>query len=166
MKWVILTGSFFLLQPVYAQTIRLSSREQLNHDIWIPFMKGVNANGPALYNGVNSKYFHWVMDGEKPGIMNHDEHVEDAAKVMNSRAAKGIITEIEIRFLERNIHKEFASERIILRYTPLEKGKDTVHYYSKGLVFSRKEKDVWKRLVQYHMGVAAKDEFDKAEKIE
>mgnify|MGYP001268960990 CR=1 FL=1 len=85
---------------------------------------------------------------------------------MNSRAAKGIITEIEVRFLERNIHKEFASERIILRYTPLEKGKDAVHYYSKGLVFSRKENDIWKRLIQYHIGPATLEEFDKAEKIE
>ncbi len=163
---ILIIGLLCLKTTAHSQSTKESDRQQLNHDIWIPFMKGVNTNDPALYNGVNSKDFHWVMDGEKPRIMNHDEHVKDAANVMNSRAAKGIVTEIEIRFAVRNIHHSFASEKIILRYTPIEEGKEPVHYYSAGLVFSRKENDIWKRLIQYHIGPATPEEFDKAEKIE
>lgn len=131
---------------------------QLNKDIWIPFREGVNTNNAALYNGVHSKDFYWVIAGQKPRTMNLEEYIEDAAKVMNQRATQKIRTEIDIRFLERTLRSEFAAEKCIFRYVAHEQGKASKPAYSIALIFSRKENGKWKKLVQYNLAEPATEE--------
>jgi hypothetical protein len=140
---------------------------ELNHDIWKPFINGVNTNNPAMYNGVNSTDFYWVLDGEKPRIMNLAEYIDDAEKVMKSRTARGITTQLDVRFVERNVTSEFASEKCIVKYTSITPGKEPEVFYGFFHVFSRKENGVWKKLVQHAgLGNASQEQFVNAQPIE
>jgi hypothetical protein len=136
---------------------------QINHDIWIPFLNGVNTNSPNMYNGVHSANFYWVMEGNKTRIMNFKEYVDDAAKVMKDREANGIKTMLDVRFTERNINSEFASERCVIKYISIEPDKEPNEFYSYTQVFSRKENGVWKKIVQYNLTeTATKESFENA----
>jgi hypothetical protein len=151
MKSTMLLTLFIPLIILHAQTSNEEQIKELNRDIWEPFVKGVNSNNPAMYNAVNSKDFYWVADGTKPRIMNLEEYIEDARLVMNSRTAKGIKSEIEIRFLNRNINHEFASEKCAVRFTAVSPDGKTEVFYSAMQVFSRKENGVWKKWIQYSL---------------
>jgi hypothetical protein len=149
MKTILLLTLFTYFINSGAQTTNEEQIKELNKDIWEPFVKGVNNNDPAMYNAVNSKDFYWVTDGTKPRIMNLQEYIQDARLVMNSRNSKGIRTEIEIRFLNRNINNEFASEKCAVKFTAVSSDGKTEVFYSAMQVFSRKENGVWKKWVQY-----------------
>jgi len=136
---------------------------ELNRDIWKPFVDGVNTNNPELYNGVNSAEFYWVLDGTKPRIMNLVEYIEDAHRVMKSRTEKGIGTTLEIRFIQRNVTTDFASEKCIIKYISTAPGKEPEIFYGFVHVFSRKEKGVWRKLIQHASTESAtQEQFDKA----
>ncbi|HEY5822792.1 MAG TPA: hypothetical protein VIT44_00410, partial [Cyclobacteriaceae bacterium] len=115
----------------------------INKDIWIPFITGVNSNNAELYNSVNAEDFYWVRSGEKTRIMNRKEYIEDARIVMQGRAEKKMQTELDVRFTERNINSEFASERCVIKYTSTETGKNPVTSYGITQIFSRKQDGVW-----------------------
>lgn len=140
-----------LLLPLFSfsQTDKASLVKQLDEHIWIPFLKGVNTNNPALYNGVCSNDFQWVAGGQKNRIMNLQEYIDDAAKVMGDRGNKKISTELTARFLERNVNEVFASEKCITRYTAKEEGKEAVVSYGIAHVFSKKINGIWKKYIQY-----------------
>ena len=155
----------FLSISLFGQTQKEKWKAEINQDIWKPFVEGVNTNNPNLYNGVNSKDFYWVLDGQKARIMNLQEYIEDADLVMKSRRDKGISTELQIRFLERNIRAEFASERIVIRFSQMTKDKKTTHYYSIANVFSKKENGVWKRWIFHYAGESSEKDYESAEVI-
>jgi hypothetical protein len=156
-----------LTSVTHAQTSHDEQIKALNNDIWIPFVKGINSNDPAMYNTVNAKDFYWVTDTPKPRIMNLIEYIEDARVVMNSRTAKGIKTEIEIRFLNRNINHEFASEKCAVKFTAVSSDGKTEVFYSAMQVFSRKENGVWKKWIQYSLNEpVSKEQFDNAKLVE
>lgn len=140
---------------------------ELNRDVWKPFVEGVNTNNPKLYNGVNAPEFYWVQDGAKPRIMNLTEYVEDARLVMKSRTDKGIDTALEIRFIQRNVTQEFASEKCIIKYTSTSPGKEPEVFYGLAHVFSRKENGIWRKVIQHaHTESADKEQFEKSQPIE
>jgi|GEM_PF-1192413 len=133
-----------------AQTDKAALLASINKDIWQPFLDGVNQDKPALYNSVNSKEFNWVRGGNgKTRIMNEEEYREDARIIMEDRKKKGIQTELEVRFLERNLNDNFAAEKCVIKFTSRQAGKVPEVAYAMVQVFSRKENGVWKKLVQY-----------------
>lgn len=140
---------------------------ELNRDIWKPFVEGVNTNNPEMYNGVNAPEFYWVQDGARPRIMNLTEYIEDARLVMKSRTDKNIGTSLEIRFIQRNVTTEFASEKCIIKYTSTNPGKEPEIFYGLVHVFSKKENGVWRKVIQHASTESAdKDQFDKSIPIE
>lgn len=132
-----------------AQKLEQEWLAELKKDIWIPFVTGVNSNNPDIYNGVNSTDFYWVQDGARPRIMNLAEYIEDARLVMNRRTSKGIGTQLEIRFIQRNVTAQFASEKCVIKYTSTTPGKEPEIFYGMAHIFSRKENGVWKKLIQH-----------------
>ncbi len=134
---------------IFAQTRQDSLRRQIDQDIWIPFLQGINTNNADLYNSVHSKDFTWVAGGNKTRIMDLPAYIEDAAKVMTDRKNKGIQTIVEVAFLERNLNETFASEKCVTRYTALEPGKEPLVMYGIAHVFSKKVDGVWKKFIQY-----------------
>jgi hypothetical protein len=166
MKTLSVIGFLFAPLISKAQTNQEILAE-LNRDIWKPFIEGVNTNKPELYNGVNSTDFYWVLDGAKPRIMNLPEYIEDARIVMQSRISKGIATNLNIRFLQRNANKDFASEKCIIQYTSTSPGKQPEVFYSIAHSFSRKENGTWKKLIQHaNTEAATKEMFEAAQPIE
>lgn len=154
-----------LLLPLFSlsQTNRTELLNQLDQHIWIPFLKGVNTNNPSLYNGVCSSDFQWVAGGQKTRIMNLQEYIDDAAKVMGDRGNKKISTELTARFLERNINDVFASEKCITRYTAKEEGKEAIVSYGISHIFSKKINGIWKKYIQYiSTEKATSDMYEKA----
>lgn len=134
---------------VCAQSQLDSLRKQIDRDIWIPFLQGINTNNADLYNSVHSKDFHWVAGGNKTRIMDLPAYIEDAAKVMTDRKNKGIQTIVDVAFLERNLNETFASEKCVTRYTAIEPGKEPLVMYGIAQVFSRKVEGIWKKCIQY-----------------
>ena len=150
-----------------AQPLRTELLKQINSDIWLPFLQGVNQNNAEVYNSVHSKDFYWVSGGTKTRIMNFKEYVEDAKKVMSERKQKSIITKLNVRFLERNINEEFASEKCVIQYIAEEAGKPATTHYSITQVFSKKVNGVWKKSVQYvYTDKISSETFESAQPLE
>ncbi|HEY0141387.1 MAG TPA: nuclear transport factor 2 family protein [Thermoanaerobaculia bacterium] len=128
--------------PVAAQTA------DIDRQMWIPFVEGVNTDKPELYVGIHSPEFHWVAPGGKGRVMDLAEYDVDSRMVMERRRKNGERAEVEIRFLERNVRAAFAAEKAIIRFTLFKDGQAQTSY---GIAhyFSRKENGVWKMLVQY-----------------
>lgn len=152
---------------ISAQTRSDSLRKQIDRDIWIPFLQGINTNNADLYNSVHSKDFNWVAGGNKTRIMDLPSYVEDAAKVMTDRKNKRIQTIVDVAFLERNLNETFASEKCVTRYTAIEPGKEPLVMYGIAQVFSKKVDGVWKKFIQYvSTEKATRELFEQASPLE
>jgi hypothetical protein len=158
-----------LLFPLWAtaQSSRADLLKQLNSDVWYPFLKGVNENNSGLYNSVHADEFYWVLAGTRTRIMNFKEYVADADKVMSQRAAKGITTELNVRFMERNVNEEFASEKCVIQWISGEPDAKPTISFGIVQVFSRKINGAWKKIVQYvHTESVPEETFNTAFSIE
>lgn len=123
--------------------------DALNREVWRPFVNGILKDDPRLYVGVHSKEFHWVRPGSNGRIMDHREYAEGSIAVMRKRKEAGERTEIEFRFLERNVREAFAAEKVIFRFVLHRAGESAVPSYGIAHYFSRREDGVWKMLLQY-----------------
>lgn len=160
---IILCCIVCLPVTVCAQSRLDSLRKQIDQDIWLPFLQGINTNNADLYNSVHSKDFNWVAGGNKTRIMDLPAYIEDAAKVMTDRKNKGIQTIVDVAFLERNLNETFASEKCVTRYTAIEAGKEPLVMYGIAQVFSKKVDGVWKKFIQYvSTEKATKELFEQA----
>jgi hypothetical protein len=166
MRYILLSAALLISVYSIGQPSRAELLSQVNTDVWLPFVKGVNENAPDLYNSMLAKDFYWVMSGPKTRIMNLKEYIDDAKKVMDQRQQKGIVTELEVRFLERNVNAEFCSERAIIRFTSRENEK-AVDAYGTVQIFSRKENGRWWKSVQYvFTDPATRETFETATQID
>lgn len=164
MKFLTIISLWLLSVASYGQADEWAA---LSRDIWKPFVEGVNANRPEIYNGVNAEDFLWAAAGKKPRVMNLEEYEEDARVVMQDRQQKGIQTQLDLRFAERQVHKDVACEKLLIKYTATERGKAPVVAYGAALMFSRKREGVWKKVLQLPLpdAVTAAD-FDQAQPLE
>lgn len=121
----------------------------IDRQMWIPFVEGVNTDNPELYVPIHSRDFHWVAPGAKGRVMNYAEYDLDSRQVMERRKKANERSEVEIRFLERNIRESFAAEKAIIRFTLVKEGQAPQTSYGIAHYFSRKEDGVWKMLMQY-----------------
>jgi hypothetical protein len=100
-------------------------------------------------------------------VMNLAEYIEDARIVMKSRVDKGTKTLLEARFLERHINKDIASEKVLIKYVSIERGKEPTAFYGAVHVFSRKRDGVWKKVLQYGLpDVVSAADFEKASQLQ
>ena len=164
-KLIVVVALYTICHAAWSQQDSLSITRALDGQVWIPFLKGVMHNDARLYNGINSPDFFWVMDGNRRLIMDHAAHVKDAAKVMQQRKDQGIKTRMEVRFTERNVTAEFASEQLIIATILVYANGDTKTDYSRAHVFSRLESGKWKRWINYYEGASTPDAFAAATAI-
>ena len=147
---IFLLVLLFLHLPVAAQTRnRAQELEALNRDLWLPFIEGIRTDRAELYVGVHSGQFYWVAPGTKGRIMDLAEYDDDSRAVMKRRKAAGERTEIEYRFLERNVDGDFAAEKAVVKFVLHRQGKPPETTYGVAHYFSRKENGVWKMWLQY-----------------
>lgn len=149
MKFLFTLLTFLLPLLALAQKSKPELLTDINREVWLPFVQGVNTDNAKLYVGVRSKDFYWVAAGAKGRIMNLKEYDEDSKQVMQKRKAEGGVTEIEVKFLERNINADFAAEKCIVRFKLSTPGKEPQTGYGIAQYFSRKEKGVWKMWLQH-----------------
>ena len=146
---LVLLGMTAAGEESSAQVTNRAALESLNRDVWHPFVTGIANDDPELYVGVHSADFYWVAPGTRGRIMNYEEYEDDSIAVMAKRKDNGERTEIEFRFLERNVRADFAAEKAIVRAVLHRPGAGAVESYGIAHYFSRREKSGWKMLVQY-----------------
>lgn len=140
--------------------------EILNRQVWLPYQEGIRTDKPELYVGVHSEDFYWVAPGSKGRIMSLREYDEDSRQVMAQRKTAGERTEIEFRFLERNVRNGFAAEKVVTKFTLRRRDGTAQSGYRIAHYFSRKEDGVWKIVLQYGSTEAASEEtFAKAARL-
>ncbi len=128
---------------------KVEQLNDLNKQLWLPFIEGVNTAKADLYVGVHAKDFYWVSAGSNGRIMDLPEYADDSVMVMKQRKEQGTRSEMEVRFLERNVDGDFASERCIVKFTMHERGKEPQVSYGVSQYFSRKENGVWRMWMQF-----------------
>ncbi|MBX2970042.1 MAG: nuclear transport factor 2 family protein [Cyclobacteriaceae bacterium] len=164
MKAVILT-LFCLFSILTFGQKKAELLEEINRDVWVPFQQGINTDVDQLYIDVHSEDFYWVGPGSKGRIMDFNEYVEDSKMVMARRRNNQEKSEIEIRFLERNVKGDFASEKCISMFSTLKPGAETQTGYGITRYFLRKENGTWKMILQYgSTEKATEDMFKNAAK--
>ena len=83
---------------------------EINHDVWLPFMEGVNKDQASLYLGVRSGDYIRVQAGSKL-ILTYPEYVDDTVNMMSRYREQGTKLSIAVRFEERIINGGSASEK-------------------------------------------------------
>lgn len=122
---------------------------EINKDMWKPFLEGIKHDKPELYLNIHSKDFYWVATGKDSRIMNYKEYDIDSQGIMQKRSQDGATSELEVRFLDRTINNEFATEKCVMKFTFRKPNQPPQVGYGVSYVFSRKENGVWKMLVQH-----------------
>jgi hypothetical protein len=133
---------------LFGQTEKTVLMQEVNQQIWLPFLEGVNTGRDSLYVHVHSRDFYWVAGGSPPRIMNFKEYEDDSRRVMENRRKQGTGTTLAVRFLDRTLNGEFAAEKCVFAYTSRPKNGPPQTSYSIAHIFSRKENGTWKMLVQ------------------
>ena len=123
---------------------------ELERDVWHPFLRGVRSDSAPLYVGVHSRDFRWVAPGSRGRIMDRAEYDADSRLVMRRRRDEGGSSEIDVRFLERNVTESFAAEKVVTRFAVRRPGREPEVGYGIAHYFSRREGDgVWRVLLRY-----------------
>jgi hypothetical protein len=140
---VSLIGAY--ADPLHAQTAERERRlAELDRDVWRPFLQGVRADSAPLYVGVTGRDFHWVAPGDSGRVMDRAEYDADSREVMRRRREAGGTSEIDVRFLERNVTEAFAAEKVVMRYVIRLPGREPQIGHGIAHYFSRKEDGVWR----------------------
>lgn len=132
----------------HATPAQVQALQQVNRDIWEPFVRGVGDFDEAAWSGVRSRDFVMVQRG-KPQFLDHDFYIEDSAKVMRELKQAGTRLALEVRFEERMTDGEYSSERGLVRTTMTEAGKPARTFHSRFHAISRLEHGHWRVLTEY-----------------
>lgn len=152
-------------QVLKAQVLEKSLKE-INQDIWIPFKEAFAGNQAEKFLSLHSKDLTRASGKE---IFNFSQYAENQKKSFQNFIQEGIKLEIDFRFLERIANETQASERGIYATTIKTKEGQSNVYYGKFHVILRKEKGIWKILVDYDSnenGTIQADDFKKAFKMD
>jgi ketosteroid isomerase-like protein len=122
--------------------------EEINRDIWKPFLSGVAKNDEALYLNVHSKEYVRVQ-AEGRLILSSDTYVDDTKTMMARYKSRGTDLTMDVRFEERIVNGEFASERGVSKVVFATKGAAPTVYYGRFHTISRKENGKWKIVSDY-----------------
>jgi hypothetical protein len=161
--------SLLIMLPfsMYGQSPKSLLLKDINRDVWLPFLEGVNTDKDELYIAVHANTFYWVKGGSQTRIMNFKEYEDDSRMVMGKRRKQGILTKIDVRFVERVINAEFAAETCVFKYTSEEKNKQPQIAYNMAKIFSHKENGVWKMVIQsVHNEAVTEETYQQADVLE
>jgi hypothetical protein len=122
--------------------------EEINQDVWMPFMEGVKKDDESLYLRVRSTDYVRV-DPTHRFILNYADYVDDTVKMMRRYREQGTSVTIDIRFEERITDGQSASEKGISRVLFAAKGAEARTYYGRFHTISRKEDGKWRVLTEY-----------------
>ena len=122
--------------------------EEINRDIWRPFMEGVQKDDESLYLRVRSKDYVRVQ-ANGPLILTYADYVDDTVAMMRRYREQGVRLTIDVRFEERIIDGASASEKGISRVLFVARDGEMRTYYARFHTISRKEGETWRVLTEY-----------------
>jgi hypothetical protein len=146
MKKIIFCIGLIMLFPDFLFAQADSLQQQINEQVWKPFIKAFSNGDDALFSSVHSKEVMRVIQDDNR-IIGYDEYfqtVPDSVKVKWGTWKK----QIELRFIQRIAASGKAFEVGYYKTTSTNEGsgEKRVHY-GKFHVLLRKENAVWKILM-------------------
>lgn len=155
------------MSAAHATPAQVQALQQVNRDIWGPFVRGVGSFDDATWLGVRSKDFVMVQQG-KPHFLGHDFYVEDSTRVMRELKQAGTRLALEVRFDERMTDGRYGSERGLIRTTISESGKEARTIFSRFHAILRLEDGRWRVLTEYRTpaGPGAEQAFSAAHGVD
>ena len=143
---ITLTSISFLTQ---AQNIdKKAILEAINRDIWKPFSEAYGTSQPEKYIALHSKDFIRAEGNEKQ-IKDLAGYADGVRQMFSNVVKDKTKVDINFRFLERVTNEQSASERGIYEFIYITAKGEKQVFYGKFHVFLRKEKGIWKILIDY-----------------
>lgn len=131
---------------------RVQALEQINRDVWEPFVRGVGAFDDATYLATRSRDF-LMVQARPAGFFDRGFYAEDSAQAMRGLKEAGSRLQLEVRFDERISDGEYASERGIVRTILTDVAGKARTMYSRFHAILRKEDGHWRVLTEYRWTV-------------
>jgi hypothetical protein len=122
--------------------------EEINRDIWVPFLDGVARNVDTLYLDVHSRDYVRIQEQGRL-ILSYDTYVDDTRTMMQQYHASGTRITMQVRFQERITNGQFASERGISRIVFATPNSEPRVFYGRFHAVSRREGGRWKILSDF-----------------
>lgn len=153
-----LTACFFMLLFSITATAQTDSlTEQINEQVWKPFINTFNNMYTEGFMALHSKKLVRIPEDSRH-IYNYDEYAQNI-RTGNENGKKGKIRQsIELRFINRFIQDEQAFETGYFKTTVIAADGLKRNSYGKFHVLLQKERDVWKIIMDTDAG----DNVDEA----
>jgi ketosteroid isomerase-like protein len=140
---------FFLFSTLSNAQTTTKYLEEINRDIWLPFIEAYSTFNSAKYKSLQTEDFIRVAANNKnlPTPKDYFDGVEEWFGDMKKQGRK---LTIAFRFTERIANDKVASERGVFELKAVDtSGKELWKDYGKFHVFMRKLNGVWKIVVDY-----------------
>lgn len=141
---------------------------KINSQVWSKFYAAFQDLDYKLMEEIHSKEAIRV-EANQQNILNFEMYIKQYQERFAQARENNRKSKIALRFIERLVNDQFASERGIFRYTANPGQDSEAHYYGKFHVIHRKENGVWKILVDYDSnenGTIGEKDFDAAKEID
>ncbi|PWK19520.1 YybH family protein [Xanthomarina spongicola] len=140
---IILLLCFIMHFQVFSQTV--SSLNAIDNQIWIPFTNAFETYDYKIFANIHSNDLIRInADGKR--IQNKEAYIKNYEERWKSHNAEQTIS---FRFFERLNNEDSASERGVYKLTINSNTAQEQSYYGQFHVILRKEKDIWKILIDY-----------------
>jgi ketosteroid isomerase-like protein len=142
MKKLIFFVSTFLITQAYSQ----NAQQEINDQVWKPFISSFNARDTKSFMTVHSKDVVRSSRDSKT-VLNWDEYNAQSEKWDQQEKNSQSRRQLELRFTERIASKDQAIEVGIYKTTYIQPDGKTRSFFGRFHVVLRKEKGTWKILV-------------------
>jgi ketosteroid isomerase-like protein len=142
MKKLLLFALCCCVLNVFAQNVQ----QQINEQVWLPFIKSFNEYDTRGFMDVHSKD---VVRSPRDAkmVLNWNEYFQRQEKGDLRGKSSGSKRQLELRFTERMASQEQAVEVGVYKTTSISKDGIAKSFYGRFHVVLRKENGVWKILV-------------------
>lgn len=142
MKMLSLVAFILISVSVFSQ----NSQQEINDQVWKPFLKAFNENDTKAFMAVHSKDVVRSSRDSKE-VLNWNQYFTQQERGDNADKAARRKRTLELRFTERISNKDQAIDVGIYKTTYINPDGIAKSFYGRFHVVMRKENGVWKILV-------------------
>lgn len=122
--------------------------KDINKQVWKHFYTAFSELNYEDMAKIHSKDL-WRVTGNSKRIRNYDDYISNYKRNFERTKKEGMTNHIALRFFERIVSGDRASERGVYELTVNKGKKDEQRYYGQFHVLHQKENGVWKILMDY-----------------
>jgi ketosteroid isomerase-like protein len=137
---------FVVLGIVATLSVAQNAQQQINNQVWKPFIETYNNHDTQGFLAVHSKDV-VRSPREAKSAWNWDEYFQRQKNGDEQAKTSGAKRKLELRFTERIADKDLAVEVGIYKATVIQSDRKSRTFYGRFHVVLRKENDIWKILV-------------------